>query len=88
MRKDSVPPKNPEYIADDDGATTHYCGRCGREHQLGEFASSLSPCCSYPCYPLAAGPVSALPGKPDSPAAVAFLLSRTWLGDRDLGRPH
>lgn len=59
MYRNPVPPKNPEYVEKDDGTATHYCGRCGRKHYMGDYAKSLSPCCSYPCYPLVVGLVSA-----------------------------
>ena len=31
---------------------THYCGRCGSEFFMGDYATGLSGCCGAPCWPL------------------------------------
>ncbi len=62
MKKNPILPKNPEYIDSGCESATHSCGRCGRRHNFGALAASLSPCCSVVCYPSSGGQIFALGG--------------------------
>ena len=69
-------------------SATHYCGRCGRRHNLGALAASLSPCCLIVCYPLRMGRIFALGGLPNEgwTETIDWYLSRgTPPGLRDDG---
>ena len=43
-------------------SSTHQCGKCGKKYNFGDFAASLSSCCSVVCHPLQGGPRFALGG--------------------------
>ena len=76
--KNPILPKNSGYIDSGCESATHSCGRCGRSHNLGALAASLSPCCSVVCYPLQGGPIFALSGlsNEDRKATIDSYVSR------------